>query len=209
MFVSRGKAEKGAQTDVDGRRMRAERTREAIVTALRGLLAEGDLKPSAERVAERAGVSRRAIFNHFADLEELLTRASMRWIEHIQGVLPHAPTEGAFEVRARVFVTSAGHFYDHVSHVRRAGQLAAYESKVVAARMQMALQMQREMTKAAFAKEIANAPEHLRERLVGGLSAATSFATWDELRRNQGLSKDEAIQVMMRFVVGLVSDDFK
>jgi TetR/AcrR family transcriptional regulator, regulator of autoinduction and epiphytic fitness len=202
--------EKKPQADVDGRRARAERTREAIVSALLGLLAEGDLKPSADRVAERAGVSRRVIFQHFSDLEELLTHASMRWFEHVQTILPTAPAGGSFEVRARTFVAAVGHFYDHVSHVRRAALLAAHESKVVAARMDMALQLHREMTKAAFADELANAPELVRERLVCGLAAATSFATWDELRRRQGLSTDEAIQVVVRFIEGLVlSGDFK
>jgi hypothetical protein len=103
-----------------------------------------------------------------------------------------------------------GRFYDHVSHMRRAGLLAAYESKVVAARMRTAVELHRNMTRAAFADEIANAPEHARERLASGLAGATSFSTWDELRRNQGLSTDEAIQVVVRFIEGLVlSDDFK
>lgn len=196
-----------AQAEADGRHARAERTREAIVGALLELLAEGDLKPSADRVAERAGVSRRSIFHHFTDLEELLTHASMRWFLHVQTILPTVPTVGSFGERLRTFVTSLGHFYDHVSHVRRAGLLAAHESKVVATRMEMALHIHREMTKAAFAEEIANAPEHARHRLAAGLSGATSFSTWDELRRNQGLSTDDAIQVVVRFVEGLVSSD--
>lgn len=196
--------------DADGRRVRAERTREAIVGALLGLLAEGDLKPSADRVAERAGVSRRVIFQHFTDLDDLLTRASARWFEHIQTILPTAQPEGSFEQRVRAFATGAGHFFDHVSHVRRAALLAAHESKVVAERVEMALQMHRERVTAVFAEEIANLPEHIRDRFVRGISAATSFSVWNELRRNQGLSTDDSIQVMVRFVEGLVSaDDFK
>lgn len=198
--------EREARTDVDGRHERAERTRDAIVTALLALLAEGDLKPSAERVAKRAGVSRRALFHHFSDLEELLTRASMRRLEQLAAILPTAPTEGPFEDRARTFVSAVGHFHDQVSHVRRAALLASYDSKVVAERMDMALRRHRELTSAAFAEEIANAPEHVRDGLLRGLAAATSFATWDELRRNQGLATDEAIRVVKRFVEGLVSD---
>lgn len=202
--------ERKPQADADGRRARAERTREAIVGALLGLLAEGNLKPSADQVAERAGVSRRVIFHHFSDLEELLTRASARWFAHVQTILPSAPTAGSFEERTHAFVKAVGHFYDHVSHVRRAALLGVHESKVIAERMAMAQQIHREKVQAAFAEEIANAPEHARGRLVSGLSAATSFATWDEMRRNQGLSTDEAIQVVVRFVEGLVSaDDFK
>jgi hypothetical protein len=41
---------------LDGRSARALRTREAIVDACIGLVEEGELRPTAPRVAERAGV---------------------------------------------------------------------------------------------------------------------------------------------------------
>lgn len=43
-----------------------ERTRQAILDALLTALGEGDLSPSARRLARRAGVSERSIFVHFA-----------------------------------------------------------------------------------------------------------------------------------------------
>ena len=56
---------------VDGRSARAERTRRAMVDALLGLIAEGDLKASPERIVERAGVSLRTLWTNFKDLEGL------------------------------------------------------------------------------------------------------------------------------------------
>ena len=56
---------------VDGRSARAERTRTAIVDALISLLEEGDLQPTANRIADRAGISLRLIYHHFGDLESL------------------------------------------------------------------------------------------------------------------------------------------
>ena len=55
----------------DGRTLRSLRTREAIVDATIGLLEDGDLRPTAPRVAERASVSVRSVFQHFDDLETL------------------------------------------------------------------------------------------------------------------------------------------
>ena len=49
---------------VDGRTARAERTREAIVTAHLELVGEGDLRPTGERIAELAGVSLRALWTN-------------------------------------------------------------------------------------------------------------------------------------------------
>ena len=60
-----------AQAQVDGRTLRGERTRSAIVEALIGLLHDGEERPTAKQIAQRAGVSVRSIFQHFDDLEGL------------------------------------------------------------------------------------------------------------------------------------------
>src|SRR3954452_939252 len=65
----------------DGRLARSARTRRAIVDALRALHHEGDLRPTAPRVAERAGVSLRTVWQHFNDLESLLVEAGRRDFE--------------------------------------------------------------------------------------------------------------------------------
>jgi AcrR family transcriptional regulator len=50
---------------------RAERARASIAEALLSLIDEGDLQPTANRIAERAGISLRLIYHHFGDLESL------------------------------------------------------------------------------------------------------------------------------------------
>ncbi|HEY0938137.1 MAG TPA: hypothetical protein VGD91_30885, partial [Trebonia sp.] len=57
----------GDNEPADGRAARSHRSRRAIVEALRALHAEGDLRPTAPRVAERAGVSVRTVWQQFAD----------------------------------------------------------------------------------------------------------------------------------------------
>src|ERR1044072_5768679 len=65
----------------DGRSARAARTRDAVVEALLSLLDEGNLRPTARQVAERAGVSLRSVYVHFDDLEDLFTAAAHRFFE--------------------------------------------------------------------------------------------------------------------------------
>ena len=60
-----------AAQGLDGRQSRTARSRLAICEACLDLVQEGALQPSADQIAERAGLSRRSIFNHFADLAEL------------------------------------------------------------------------------------------------------------------------------------------
>src|SRR3954469_20233622 len=66
---------------VDGRTARAERTRNAIVEAHLALIGEGDLKPTGERIADRAGGSLRALWANFKDMEDLFARSAQRLAE--------------------------------------------------------------------------------------------------------------------------------
>ena len=62
--IKRGKA-------VDGRRLRSERTRLAIINAALALQKEGFLVPTAQQISDRAGVLIRTFFRHFEDMEAL------------------------------------------------------------------------------------------------------------------------------------------
>ena len=64
---------------LDGRLNRALRSRRAICDACLDLVQEGVLQPSADQIADRAGVSRRSIFYHFSDLAALYD-ASDDWV---------------------------------------------------------------------------------------------------------------------------------
>ena len=67
-----------APDEVDGRIARGKRARTAIVDALLALIEAGELRPSAARIAERAGVSLRSVFQHFRDVESLFAAMADR-----------------------------------------------------------------------------------------------------------------------------------
>jgi AcrR family transcriptional regulator len=56
---------------VDGRRAWRDRNLNAVVDALLDLFAEGNLRPGADEIAVRSGVSRRSVFRYFDDLDSL------------------------------------------------------------------------------------------------------------------------------------------
>ncbi|WP_170319677.1 TetR family transcriptional regulator [Polyangium spumosum] len=193
------------QTQTDGRHARAERTREAIVEALLGLLSEGVLRPSAEQIAERAGVSRRALFNHFADLDDLLSCAVRRRMETVMAIWPKLSEEGTAAERARSVAEGLGRFHEQIAPVRRAGLHFAHDSAFVAGQLREATRLHRAAIGAVFRREIEAAPEEARATLLGGLAAAASFAMWEELRRNQELSVDEATGAVRLELEGMLA----
>ena len=59
------------QTSSDGRIQRSERSRQLIIEAMIDLINNGNLIPTAQQVADQAGVAIRTVFRHFTEMEKL------------------------------------------------------------------------------------------------------------------------------------------
>src|SRR5262250_2710790 len=59
----------------DGRIVRGLRTRQALIQATLDLIQAGDVEPTSAAIATIAGVSSRALFQHFASLADLYAAA--------------------------------------------------------------------------------------------------------------------------------------
>src|SRR4051812_9962331 len=116
----------------DGRTVRAERTRQALVEALLGLLDEGQPRPTAAEIAGRAGVSERSVFQHFPDREALLEAVAR---EQYQRVVPTlVPVDSSLPLAERIeqFVQQRSRLYERIGGGRRARLLIEHEATSVA-----------------------------------------------------------------------------
>src|SRR3546814_14449175 len=68
------------------------------------LIDEGDLRPTAPRVAERAGVSVRSVFQHFDDLESLHAAVAERLVERVAVLVVPIDPAGPLDDRLTRFV---------------------------------------------------------------------------------------------------------
>jgi AcrR family transcriptional regulator len=167
----------------DGRVARGERTRRALAEAMISLLEDGDPRPTARRIAERAGVSLRLVFHHFDDLESILGTAveiqEQRHWRHIQPVVPTLliADRVARVVRQRVAVFQA------VAPVRRSADLFKDSSPVVAAELDRGRQWLRNQLRATFAPELELRRPAEAQVLLDSLEVATSWETWEQLQR--------------------------
>jgi AcrR family transcriptional regulator len=109
-FVTPRSGEEPALAE-DGRRRRSDVSRARIVGALLELTREGHFEPSADLVAERAGVGRRTVFRHFRDMDSLYGEMQTAILSHVQH-LAQLPVEGqtwkqrldhVVDLRARIF----------------------------------------------------------------------------------------------------------
>jgi len=190
-----------APTAVDGRNLRAERTRTALAAAYLDLLTEGDLRPTAERIAGRAGVSPRSVFKHFPDREALFAAASEIQEGRIRDLMGDLPDPSApLEERIDAFVDQRARFHEFVSPVRRSALLTEPFSPVIAERLKMAREAGAAHVDHVFAPELGAVRGRAREDLRAALCAVSAWPTWESLRRHQGLPADRARSVLRQMV---------
>lgn len=182
---------------VDGRTLRSLRTREAIVDATIALLEEGDLRPTAPRVAERAAVSVRSVFQHFDDLETLHASVAERLVDRVAVLLVPVDPELPLAERLDRFVHQRALLLEAVTPIRRAADVHGPFSSEITARLRDGQAFLRDELVRTFTPELTAAgPE--RDDLLDALDATLSWATWEGLRANLGRDQSTAERVMRR-----------
>lgn len=191
---------RAAVRSIDGRRARSAKTREAIVDAFIALLEAGDLKPTAAAIAARAGLSVRSVFQHFADLEDLLLAVADRQTNRTASLYTGVQYDGDLDARIDAFVEYRARLFETVAPVRRSAMLQEPFSKVVASRLDLARTLHRFDIERAFGPELEAARRAGNERVAEALAAASSFAVWDEMRRFSGLDLEAATTTLHAIV---------
>jgi TetR/AcrR family transcriptional regulator, regulator of autoinduction and epiphytic fitness len=189
----------------DGRRARAERSRDAVVDAILELLNEGVDRPSVAEIAERAGVSPRSIFRYFDDLESLFAAAIERHLERIRPLFVVPAAHGDTSDRVRSLVRKRADFYEAITPVRRTAERLRERSSVIEYRIERAHETLRQQLVDLFAAELnALDPAEARE-VLDGIDLATSWRAWHTMRTEQGCSRRRASAVTERIVLALLS----
>jgi AcrR family transcriptional regulator len=173
-------------TKADGRLARGDRTRQALAQALLELIAQGDLRPTARRLAEQAGVSPRLVFHHFADMESVLRAAvAIQAARYWNGLEP-VPSRLPLDQRVRAVVAQRVQLYTAIAPTRRAGRLAEHGSPTLAGELERSHQLLRASLEATFGPELEATTEDRRGPLADALAAAGSWETWEQVDRDSG-----------------------
>ena len=165
---------------VDGRLARSARTRRAIVDALRSLHHDGDLLPTAPRVAERAGVSVRTVWQHFDDLEALFVEAGRRDLEIAMTFVTPIDPDAAMGARVEALAEQRSRMYEEMAPVWRAARLKAPFSPQIRLNRDRMVRLGRQQLERVFATELAAAASPAV--LLAALEVVTGWAAWESLR---------------------------
>ncbi len=178
---------------------RAERlaeTRERIVEATVGLhTSVGPAQTTISAIAERAGVQRHTVYAHFRDERELFDACSAHW-----AAIHPFPDSARWEAiddperRLREALTAVYEWYDVVGDdlivFKRDSGVHATTAELVA-RRERALLGLRDALAAGWSR---------RKAVRAAIGHALELETWHSLVRRHGLTRQQAVDAMLRFV---------
>jgi len=176
-----------------------------VVAALLDLLAAGDLKPTAARIADRAGVSLRLVFHHYDDLEEIYSELAERQAERVKPLTVPIAVSIPLAPRIEEFSAQRGRLLETLSPARRAAVLMEPFRPALARRLKHARDLTRAATLAAFAPELSKLGVDRKRATIAALDVATCWVAWEQMRRHQGLSETEARGVMATTIRALLT----
>lgn len=163
------------------------------------LLNEGDLTPSADAVAARAGVGRRTVFRLFSDMEGIFREIQLVMRELVEPVR-HIPLKGETpEARLHALVDRRVLFFERILWVSAAALVHRHESAVLTADHAA---MQAELRGLMLAQVPARASAD--PQLVEALDAVLSIDMWRRLRFDQKMGSEAAAAVLHRIVDALI-----
>ncbi|WP_426506178.1 TetR/AcrR family transcriptional regulator [Dactylosporangium sp. McL0621] len=193
----------GVRPRVDGRTLRAERTRQAITDAHFALLEEGELRPTAERIAERAGVSLRALWTNFKDMEGLFAAAGERLMERQRA--EYRPVEPDLPLVERIerYCAQRARLLELIAPAARAARIREPFSAQLRKNRAWYLEIAREELQTLFGPEL-DAAGPARTEIVDALTVAVTFAGWSMWRDELHLDVDGATAVLRRVVSALL-----
>jgi AcrR family transcriptional regulator len=185
----------------DGRTLRAERSREAIVDALIALVGEGTPVPTAQQVADRASVGIRTVFRHFSDMESLFAEVAQRLRAEIQPLLRGRPVDGPPRARLRELARRRARLFERILPYRRSSQTQRWSSPFLEAQLRsdhrdLRAELRRWLPELETAGDDA----------IEALDAALSPDLWMRLRSEQRLGVKRAEATYERIALALVGD---
>ena len=189
-------------TAVDGRRLRSERTRLAIIDAAVALQEEGVLIPTAQQISDRAGVLIRSFFRHFEDMESLFKVADDHIRESYESLFRGGDRTGTLAQRIDSAVAHRANAFERVTNMMLGtkAQLWRYETlRTNYARSQRGLRKDLE----AWLPELRD----LTEVDCESIHASASFEMWHRLRSEQGLSLEASRTVVISLLMVLLTSD--
>lgn len=160
----------------DGRSLRRERNRDAVLDAVIASFEDGDADPSIDAIAHRAGVSNRSIYRYFEHRDQMIRAA----VGHaMRAILPTIRLRdvavGSFAQRVERFVDHQLRSHQRLVPVTQAAKLAAVNEPIVEEEFEAGRLILRRTLLAHFDEEFQPLPPDERARVLIAVELGFQF----------------------------------
>ena len=176
----------------DGRLARRDRNRTAVLDAMIELFSEGDLDPTPERVAGRAGISPRSVYRYFDDREALLRAAISHHLDSVWHLYVfHRIGEGPLSARLTDFARHRVRLFEAIGATARASRARAVTDEILREQLELTRRALREQIEKQFATELDGMTATTRRARVAAIDALCELEALDHYRIHRGFSTTE------------------
>lgn len=198
-------ASSSARVPADGRLQRAWHTRKRIVESMMEIVRSTGLQPTMAEVARTAGISLRALFVHFPDLESLVRAGSELVRERVADIKESISPDASLAARIADYVAYRAAYFETMGKVWRVGFLLAQRFPEVRANRAGYREHERTRLGQIFAQELDPLPGPARARRLAALMAVSDFHFWEGLHEAEGLNAAQAAPVVEETMLAILT----
>jgi AcrR family transcriptional regulator len=166
--------------DQDGRALRRERNRAAVIDTVIALMDEGIFDPAVIDIVQRSHVSERSIFRYFDHLDDLRHAVIARILERGAPLLSlDALTGLAVDERIRGFVAARVRLWELQCHAARLARSREHHVPTIAEDLRRFRDLLRLQTAELFGPELQALARRERDHVLGTIFVLSSFESWD------------------------------
>jgi AcrR family transcriptional regulator len=185
---------------IDGRRARGLRSRQAVIDAYLDLLRETREIPTSEQVAQRAGLSPRALFGHFPDRETLAISA-FDHVLSLRRATDATPMLGASRAeRIKFQVEIRARSCERWLPLWRVVLTGQFSIPGITSRIDMVRELLRRRLTSLYEPELSLLGKAERTATLAALETLTGFEGWERMRVQHKMSYDDACKGWIRAV---------
>jgi len=186
----------------DGRRVRRELNREAVIDSLLAFFRVGNYHPSCSEIAAGAGLSERSLFRYFEDVEDLHRAATDREITVGLPLLASAATpQDLTQVKIERLVHARAALFERAGPAARALRANAHRHTKLAVELDRHRTLLRGQLRELLAPELAARGT----AVLPAIEVLCSHQSWDRLRHRQGLSAESAAAALIAALTALLT----
>lgn len=185
--------------EADGRKHRSQKSQMLIVNAMLELVAQGNLAPSADQIADIAKVGRRSLFRHFSDMDTLYRELTGNIAATMESIVQRPFEAADWYGQVLELVDRRAMGFEKMKPFLLAGQLHRHRSPFLKAAHARFVERLRNILLDILPKDTAR-----NAVVVEALDMLLSFESWNRLREDQGLSIAKSRQVLKQAIESLL-----